>query len=438
MFIIVGCQISLRRKTYPLENSHVTTTDGLEVNSQLYSDFLGEPLWSSELESKARKDSGQEVATSDILSRNQFSTINTNLHNTAEQLSGTDNGTFQGKAFLEEIPRAKQTGEGRTIYSVFAGRRKFLEVQFVYVRHFLDIGVIDIVHIWNFCLDIKDRRFIEKVSKKDPRFVIVGSGFKLKKGEKVKRKYLRAKLWPSYYAHYSKELSDGDVLIKADDDVVFIQNLGGIVDFVRSTKAKDLALVFPNIVNNEVGTFWQLQEKLIPKPTSLLGMMRTEQGYENLVTCEPIWNEVARLNFELYRNVNYRAEKLTNWSASYQCAWYMHMIFHSYRSIFHSEQVHSWTAPIRVPINFFVLRATTARIFFSTNLFQMKIGVHKWMDDEEVLTHYLQKEHNTTNAMFMNTTVVHYSFDKQSKELGDFWLPPYERLSQKKKFHWGG
>jgi len=105
------------------------------------------------------------------------------------------------------------------------------------------------------------------------------------------------------------------------------------------------------------------------------------------------------------------------------------MVFFSDRKVFLSEGVHSWTAPIRVPINFFVLRGSIGKFLFKTHLFTKEIGEHRWMDDEEVMTHYLQKMYNTTNAMFMNTTVAHYSYDGQSRQLGDFWLSPYQLLT---------
>jgi len=116
----------------------------------------------------------------------------------------------------------------------------------------------------------------------------MNKGFHLGRRTKIKRKYLRAKLWPSWYDYYSKELTNDDILIKADDDVVFIYNLGSLVDFIRSRRADDLAVVFPNIINNEVGAYWQLQEDMLPQPTSLYPVMKTLEGYENMVACEPV------------------------------------------------------------------------------------------------------------------------------------------------------
>jgi len=62
--------------------------------------------------------------------------------------------------------------------------------------------------------------------------------------------------WKNYYEHYTDTMYTNDIIIKCDDDIVFIDvdKLPGFIEFVKKT---DYDLVFANIINNGVAAFFQ-------------------------------------------------------------------------------------------------------------------------------------------------------------------------------------
>ena len=40
---------------------------------------------------------------------------------------------------------------GRVIFTVFAGRRRFMHILMAYVQPLLQEGVVDEVHVWDYC-----------------------------------------------------------------------------------------------------------------------------------------------------------------------------------------------------------------------------------------------------------------------------------------------
>lgn len=85
------------------------------------------------------------------------------------------------------------------------------------------------------------------------------------------------KTWKNYYEYYDKEEFKHDIIIKCDDDILFIDvpRLPSFFDFVR--EKKEIDIVFANIINNGVAAFYQQNKfKLIPK--SLLELEYPAQG----------------------------------------------------------------------------------------------------------------------------------------------------------------
>jgi hypothetical protein len=73
------------------------------------------------------------------------------------------------------------------------------------------------------------------------------------------------KNWKNYYMHYDDAKYSEDVIIKCDDDIVFIDlcKLPAFIEFIRTN---DYDLVFANTINNGVSAFFQQHRyHLIPK-----------------------------------------------------------------------------------------------------------------------------------------------------------------------------
>lgn len=137
------------------------------------------------------------------------------------------------------------------ILSCFAGRQKYLEILKVHVKRLLDEGLIDEFHVWDYSKDPSDTKWIRE-NFQDKGFRIFSVFSKLN--------------WYEYYEYYTKErFPDPDtVIVKADDDIVFIDTaqFKKFIEFRRLNK--EPLLGFASIVNNRVAATIQKYCGLLP------------------------------------------------------------------------------------------------------------------------------------------------------------------------------
>ena len=126
------------------------------------------------------------------------------------------------------------------IFTVFAGRKGNLKLLFDYVNDLLDKGSITEFHVWNYTRDeIVDEPWLKNNLRKDPRVKLF----------EVENK----KTWDEYYAYYTPDkFAPDDVIIKSDDDIVFIDTEQFDSFIARRRKMDKFTLFFPSIVNNGV------------------------------------------------------------------------------------------------------------------------------------------------------------------------------------------
>lgn len=73
------------------------------------------------------------------------------------------------------------------------------------------------------------------------------------------------KSWKNYYNYYDKPEFENDIIIKCDDDIVFM-DLIRLPKFIEFVKENDYDLVFANTINNGVSAYYQQSKyNLIPK-----------------------------------------------------------------------------------------------------------------------------------------------------------------------------
>jgi hypothetical protein len=73
------------------------------------------------------------------------------------------------------------------------------------------------------------------------------------------------KSWKNYYNYYNNPIFSNDIIIKCDDDIVFI-DLYKLPSFIQFIKNTDYDLVFANTINNGVSAYFQQNiYNLIPK-----------------------------------------------------------------------------------------------------------------------------------------------------------------------------
>lgn len=126
------------------------------------------------------------------------------------------------------------------IFTVFAGRKGNLKLLFDYVNDLLDKGSVSEFHVWNYTKDeIVDEPWLKRNIRKDPRVKL----FEVKDKNKG---------FDEYYEYYTPDkFGPDDVIIKSDDDIVFIDT-DQFDSFVeRRRKLDKFVLVFPSIINNK-------------------------------------------------------------------------------------------------------------------------------------------------------------------------------------------
>jgi hypothetical protein len=73
------------------------------------------------------------------------------------------------------------------------------------------------------------------------------------------------KHWGNYYNYYNDKKFENDIIIKCDDDIVFI-DINKLPKFIDFIKNNDYDLVFANTINNNVSAYFQQNKyNLIPK-----------------------------------------------------------------------------------------------------------------------------------------------------------------------------
>ena len=180
------------------------------------------------------------------------------------------------------------------------------------------------------------------------------------------------KSWKNYYNYYNNKIFENDIIIKCDDDIVFI-DLNKLPDFIQFIKNNDYDLVFANTINNGVSAYFQQNKyNLIPK--NILNLEYPSGGF-----CGSLWES------------GLKAEILHNY-------------FIKNYEIFLDYDYNSDSIPIntRFSINFFGYKGK--------NWYKIKDCYH---DDEYNLTVEYVKNRNFKNILYSNFYVSHLSFSRQ-------------------------
>lgn len=156
-----------------------------------------------------------------------------------------------------EIPR-------KVIWTCFAGRKHNLAILLRYVIALIDRGIVHECHLWNFTRNSEDDRWLrEHFEEMRPHHL---SDYPIKLMD-VKDK----KSWSEYYKHYTKERYDNHIIIKCDDDVVYI-DIDQFQKFLkRREESPDALLAFPSIVNNALCANYQQNAGFFDEKRSGLG-----------------------------------------------------------------------------------------------------------------------------------------------------------------------
>ena len=120
------------------------------------------------------------------------------------------------------------------------------------------------------------------------------------------------KSWKNYYNYYNDKQFENDIIIKCDDDIVFI-DLYKLPKFIDFIKTNDYDLVFANTINNGVSAYFQQNKyNLIPKELMIL-------EYPHGGLCGSLWESGKKAeilhtyfieNYENFLNYEYNNESI--------------------------------------------------------------------------------------------------------------------------------
>jgi len=309
----------------------------------------------------------------------------------------------------------------RIIYSLFAVRDYFLETQVRYLKRLLELDIITVVHIWDFCLTPLDRQVLE-LFQEDRRFEVKQLVDTAGNIVSVWTEDDWKKIYRTYFEYYNERLILNDTLIKADDDIVYIENLRNLLIWFKG--AENVTLALPQIINSDFMAWLQLKRSMLPISPYDGITAKTKDIWDSLDVVTHV-NILNRMEHVPHKR-EFSKDPLTNWYRCSSCARFAHEAFLRDRSKFDSNEIYLWSSPTRISLNFFVISGSTVKKYF---------GEGKQLSgqdiDETKLTWGIQKDYHTTNAIYMNTVVVHYSYETQFDVYPEF-MEEYTRLSRNK------
>ena len=210
------------------------------------------------------------------------------------------------------------------------------------------------------------------------------------------------KNWQNYYTYYNDKKYIDDIIIKCDDDIVFIDllKLPTFIEFIKNNDEYDL--VFANIINNGVSAYFQ-QNKYNLIPYELMVLEYPHDG-----TCGTLWKSGSK------------AELLHNY-------------FISNYEKFLDYEYNNDIIPIdtRFSINFFGYKGSK---------WHKIIDAHNG-DDEHNLTVEFVKHRDFKNIFYSDFYVSHLSFYKQIEtninitDLVNKYNDLYDTIIQSGKFN---
>lgn len=255
------------------------------------------------------------------------------------------------------------------IFTVFCGRRRYLSILMKYVTRMLDRGIIHECHLWDFTKSFQDYKYLMALgSLPDPRVKVMHVNRKLSFGE--------------YYQHYARSFRDEPVVVvKCDDDVVYIDVAAMNAFLSFRISHPDHLLCFPQIVNNGLCAYY-MQLPLHPGiqiPKIPHTFEKNNGGFETLVE--------------------------DGTKAAWLHAWFLDAKeTDTIKKTTDSRNFISLEPDQRISINMFAILAKDLHLLADPNV---------TTDDETYLTTVMPSMVGRANSVFWGTTVSHFGYSPQ-------------------------
>ena len=277
----------------------------------------------------------------------------------------------------------------KVIFTIFAGRKRYLRTLFNYLNILISNGSITEVHLWNFTREHSDYEYIKDYIVTHPKYRILNPV-----------KHEMPNVWNDYYNfYYCMDYSPDDIIIKCDDDIVYldVNMFNAFLNIVKSD-----GYYYPNIINNDVCAYIQ-----------------KSYGIHNILA-----------DNELYENYNNDSVALSGWRES--DTWYgnvekaqqIHRCFLDNRDKFKLlTNLIPWKG--RISINLFAVKFEYLRKSFPLFI------KHGEGNDEAFISYENYKYMPGSNFIVPFFTISHFSFGPQTRTpiLDDEFCDKYYELS---------
>ncbi|CAK0848029.1 unnamed protein product [Prorocentrum cordatum] len=354
----------------------------------------------------------------------------------------------------------KRPGDPYAVAIVFAGRPKYMRLLVAYLDQLVEDCSLDEVHVWNFTKSKRDWRWLQNVSASRPAFQFMEPALPEKwypteytwqqdRWNFAHRFYAppnetdatsgtsgtNETLEPRFMPQWSGATPNSTVLLKMDDDIVYIDTVGfpGFTRYVRDHPEK--FIVHANIVNNPVTAYYQAHriERLSKQHPELLKypMSWAIPGLDGdlLLLDKPIVGDLHRMFISHLERFSWENESEDS------CTRYSMPVEDFYKTSILERRFATWTlmqfkypeTQGRLCINFFGARwAAWAKV---RDLVEEYGGV-----DEQALTVWATtKKHGLEECIYTPFNVAHYAFLRQRERgFGDKDLKLYEELLARK------
>jgi hypothetical protein len=156
--------------------------------------------------------------------------------------------------------------ETQVIFTIFAGRKRYMEILIKYLYKLLDQELIDELHLWDFTWEIEDAEYIKTLAFNNKKIKLFP--------------VFNKKSWQEYYDYYtpSRYPNPDTVIIKADDDIVYM-DISKFKDFIDARRQNKNALFLsPFIVNNTLCTCILHEAGFIQNLDKTISMTSVDSG----------------------------------------------------------------------------------------------------------------------------------------------------------------
>lgn len=307
-------------------------------------------------------------------------------------------------------------------YSLLTTRSKFMKIHLQYCNALLELKYVTEVHLWDFTSigssggggssSDADRDFLlEWVRDTDQRGYRLFQKPSQSTDEQVSNQYDRVHyLYGSYYEHYltNKRYHADDVLIKADDNVVFI-DINHFPKFVESIVSyKNSYLHFPNIINNDVG--FVVQAKRMRDSSKVFDKWFKYYKNTHHVNFEDMFN-----SYYPHHRAGVNVEPITTWSYGVyrkpEFAFDMHNLFlldpkSFVQSMVENKLPKAVELKRRIAINMYAAQFSVIRTVYREFL-------DKHCCDSESFIGFLPLQTKSVHIIHVDFVVSHFAFPAQ-------------------------